>query len=277
MYSINKILEELKERKAFLEKGLKEVNKSMAGLPEGKLRTIRQRNLFRYYEVTDPKDRVGKYIHVANIGKAKKLAQKDYYEKLKKQMSAELDLLKRTLLSYEKGMLANKGMPYTAESVYANLSEARKILVSPFVVSDEEYANMWQNTNYNGNIFREEEKIYGTKKEEMVRSKSEVLLADMFYDLGIPYRYECELNLKNGKRLFPDFTLLKKSTREEIYHEHLGMMDEEDYLNHNLAKIEEYRKNGIFIGKNLILTFESASCPLNIGDIRKSMKELFCR
>ena len=68
-----------------------------------------------------------------------------------------------------------------------------------------------------------------------------------------------------------------KSTREEIYHEHLGMMDEEDYLNHNLAKIEEYRKNGIFIGKNLILTFESASCPLNIGDIRKSVKEIFCR
>ena len=172
MYSINKILEELKERKAFLEKGLKEVNKSMAGLPEGKLRTIRQRNLFRYYEVIDPTDRVGKYIHVANIGKAKKLAQKDYYEKLKKQMSAELDLLNRTQLSYEKGMLANKGMPYTAESVYANLSEVRKILVSPLAVSDEEYANIWQNTNYNGNIFREEEKIYSTKKEELVRSKS---------------------------------------------------------------------------------------------------------
>jgi hypothetical protein len=276
MHSISTILEELKERKEFLEKSLKEVNKSMTGLPEGKLRTVRQRNLFRYYEVTDPKDRVGKYIHVANIGKAKKLAHKDYYEKLKKQLSAELDQIEKMLQSYSKGALANKGLPYTAENVYANLSEARKILVSPFIVNDEEYAKIWENMSYNGNTFREEEKIYGTKKEEMVRSKSEVLLADMFYDLGIPYRYECELNLKNGKRIFPDFTLLKKSTREEIYHEHLGMLDEEDYLNHNLMKIETYRRNGIFVGKNLILTFESASCPMNIGEIRKSMKEIFC-
>ena len=63
----------------------------------------------------------------------------------------------------------------------------------------------------------------------------------------------------------------------ELFFVYKYSMDEEDYLNHNLAKIEEYRKNGIFIGKNLILTFESASCPLNIGEIRKSMKEIFCR
>ncbi len=277
MRSINCILGDLSERKEYLRKCLKEVKKYMAGMPEGKLRTTRQRSLYRYYEVTDPANPNGEYIHVSNIAKAKKLAQKDYYEKLVKQINAELDYIEKTLNNYMKGNLACKSAYVSAEDVYSFLPEARKILVSPLVVNDEEYANIWQRTSYNGNAFREEEKIYATKREELVRSKSEVLLADMFYDLGIPYRYECELNLRNGKRLFPDFTLLKKSTREEIYHEHLGMLDEGDYLNHNLAKIEEYRKNGIFIGKNLILTFESASCPLNIGDIRKSMKELFCR
>ena len=276
MHSINTILDDLSERKEYLENILKEANRCIANMPRGRLRTIRQRSKFRYYEITDPKDHVGKYIHVSNIARAKKLAQKDYYEKMIKQAGAELEVIEKTLHGYSAGLFTNQGMPNRAEQVFTNLPEARKILVSPMVFTDDEYAKMWQGMSYVGNDFRVEEKVYATKREEMVRSKSELMLADMFNDLGIPYRYECALRFKNGKTVFPDFTLLKKSTREEIYLEHLGMMDEEEYLNHNLYKIEEYRKNGIYLGKNLILTFESSSCPLNIGSIRKSMRELFC-
>ena len=81
MRSINCILGDLSERKEYLRKCLKEIKKYMAGMPEGKLRTTRQRSLYRYYEVTDPANPNGEYIHVSNIAKAKKLAQKDYYEK----------------------------------------------------------------------------------------------------------------------------------------------------------------------------------------------------
>ena len=35
----------------------------------------------------------------------------------------------------------------------------------------------------------------------------------MYYELGIPYRYEAELRLRNGKRKYPDFTLL--NTKKE--------------------------------------------------------------
>ena len=51
--------------------------------------------------------------------------------------------------------------------------------------------------------------VYETKKNELVRTKSEMMLADMYYELGIPYRYEAQLLLKNGKKKYPDFTLLK--------------------------------------------------------------------
>lgn len=72
---------------------------------------------------------------------------------------------------------------------------------------------------------------------------------------------------------YPDFTLLKVKTREIIYHEHLGLLDDEEYRKANLAKLEEYRKNGIYQGKNLIITYEGTGCPLNIKEIRAYVQE----
>lgn len=129
--------------------------------------------------------------------------------------------------------------------------------------------------NYPTNPYYPEQRVYPTKKDELVRSKSEVLIADMYYEMGIPYRYEAELDLNNGKKKYPDFTLLKTSTRETLYHEHLGLMDDEEYREANLAKLKEYRKNGIYPGKNLILTYEAEGHYLNIKDVRKVVREIF--
>ena len=57
-----------------------------------------------------------------------------------------------------------------------------------------------------------EQKIFYTKKGEYVRSKSEKILADMFYDLNIPYEYECQLILRNGYEYYPDFTFISPYT-----------------------------------------------------------------
>ena len=42
------------------------------------------------------------------------------------------------------------------------------------------------------------------------------------------------------------------------------MMDNPEYAESAIKKIETYGKNGIFLGKNLIATFESKNNPLNI-------------
>ena len=65
------------------------------------------------------------------------------------------------------------------------------------------------------------------------------------------------------------------ANRREIYHEHMGLLDDEEYRFHNLCKIEEYRKNDIFIGKNLFITHESSGCPLNMREIEKCVRWLF--
>ena len=61
---------------------------------------------------------------------------------------------------------------------------------------------------------------YSTEKGELVRSKSELLIADMYYSLGIPYKYEAGVKLRGGIVRYPDFTLLRVRDRKEFYHEH---------------------------------------------------------
>ena len=44
-------------------------------------------------------------------------------------------------------------------------------------------AKEWEKENYNTNPYYPEQKVYPTKKDEMVRSKSEVMLADMYCEM----------------------------------------------------------------------------------------------
>ena len=101
------------------------------------------------------------------------------------------------------------------------------------------------------------------------------MIADMYYELNIPYRYEAELHLLNGKIKYPDFTLLNVNRREVIYHEHLGLLDDADYRKANLIKLNEYQKNGIYLGKNLIITYEAEGVYLNILELKNMCRKLF--
>ncbi|MCW1938930.1 hypothetical protein OMD49_00765 [Bacillus anthracis] len=72
-------------------------------------------------------------------------------------------------------------------------------------------------------------KIYVTQKGERVRSKSEVIIANMLFASGIEYEYEKEIITSNGKKICPDFTLYKN---DRIYYlEHV-----ECYIISNMQK-----------------------------------------
>lgn len=75
------------------------------------------------------------------------------------------------------------------------------------------------------------------EKGERVRSKSEVIIADMLNRKGISYRYEYPVYLKNVGQIYPDFTVLDAIRRREIYWEHLGMMDDPDYAEMAILRV----------------------------------------
>ena len=276
MTNYNEIIGELQKRKVQLEASIAIANKKIEKLPEGKLRISYCRGNPQYYKIIDSADTHGKYIKKSDFKIAQELAQKDYLKKIIDVAQEELKIVKRAIgagTNFPKTKEDNQGI-ITPEAVYDSLKKERKILVSPLLISDDEYARRWSEEQFRISTYKPEEKIYTTRRDEMVRSKSEMVIADMYFEIGVPYRYECELRLKSGVIKYPDFTLLNKRTREVIYHEHLGRMDDEKYRKKNLRKIEEYRRNGIFVGKNLILTFEEDGCPFNIREFEKSIREI---
>ena len=66
--------------------------------------------------------------------------------------------------------------------------------------------------------------------------------------------------------------MLNVRKRQEILWEHLGMMDDEIYVEKAIQKITTYEQNGIFPGENLILTYETKKNPLNQKTIMRMIQ-----
>lgn len=111
----------------------------------------------------------------------------------------------------------------------------------------------------------EEGKIHQTLADLMVRSKSEVIIANMLHDRDIPFRYEVPLYARDGTFYLPDFTVTWRG--EQWYWEHLGMLDDEGYANHWKTKKAWYDK---FFPGRLVTTEES-------GNLSKDAEALIAR
>ncbi len=263
---MEELLKLMKARIEVLKKAIAKAQKDQGKGPEGRLRISCAGGKTRYYHVTDPGCPTGTYITKKRRSIIRSLILKDYNAQFLKQANCEMRILKLAVSLLEKS---------NADQAFLNLHEKRKEFITPYILTKELYARQWQAKAFEINNYMKEDKIYPTKKGEYVRSKSEAILADMLNELGIPYHYEKRLNLKNGQYRYPDFTLLKVRTGEEIYMEHFGMWDEERYREDSLRKLDDYRANGIYPGKNLIFTYETATHPLDIKGIKTMLRDLF--
>ena len=97
-------------------------------------------------------------------------------------------------------------------------------------------------------------KIYPTQKGDMVRSKSEVIIANQMYHSGLEYTYEKDLKYAGGK-MRPDFTVVTPKGKI-IYWEHLGLLGTEEYDCSWLRKKRIY--DNYFPGQ-LKVTYEGAT------------------
>lgn len=86
--------------------------------------------------------------------------------------------------------------------------------------------------------------IHRTHNNEMVISKSEVIIANTFQALDIEYRYEQRLVMPDGSWRLPDFTITRTG-KPTVYWEHLGMLDKAGYRANWVAKKAWYAHHGI--------------------------------
>ncbi len=124
--------------------------------------------------------------------------------------------------------------------------------------------------------------INKTSRGELVRSKSEVIVADRLAHHGIDYSYEKPLSL-GGITRYPDFTIEQRATGN-FYWEHLGMMQDPSYATRWEAKKEWYRENGILPYEEgggsrgtLIVTADTAEGGISSQEIDRVINEVLLR
>lgn len=268
-----KIMEEkLRNEYEWLQNVIKEVKVRLIDAPKGQLRIAKKRKGVEYYYKEDcsnkrKKSNNGRYIKQEEYKLVSQLAQRDYDKQVLKCAEERVNTIDEFLRKYQKTSL---------KEVYAKTNVYRQKLITSVILSDEEYARRWQAVSYQGKAFSDDENEIITERGERVRSKSEKIIADKLYSLGIPYRYEYPIGLSGGVRMYPDFTILKMPEREEVFLEHFGMMDDADYVDNALYKLNTYEKNKIYLGVNLFITHETGKNPLNTRALDGMLKKLFC-
>lgn len=89
-----------------------------------------------------------------------------------------------------------------------------------------------------------------------MRSKSEVIIANLLIANGIPYVYELPHSVKDVT-LYTDFTALSVADfKTEIKIEHQGMMSNSTYQQQFLFKLNSYLEGDIIPGRDIFFTFD---------------------
>ena len=122
------------------------------------------------------------------------------------------------------------------------------------------------------NKYYEENLIHRTKNGIMVRSKSEVIIANMLCDNGIDdFEYEARLELGNTYKI-PDFTFKNAATGSFIIWEHLGMLGNSDYKKAWEEKKKLYAANGFTEENgNLIITMDNLNGGIDSNIIQEKI------
>lgn len=244
-------------REKYLQNLIDAYEKDLRHLSEGTLRITSSNNSPQFL-FKGPDDSQMRYLSKEKMYLAAEVAQRKYEETVIQKAKEELLYLGKMIRRYAAG---------TVEDIYESLAPARRELVTPFWLPDDEYVKQWLDDPYEGPGFSESDPVHYTDSGIRVRSKSEVLITQRYCERNVPFKYEKSLYLNGWGWVSPDYHLLNVRLRKEYIHEHLGMMDDIYYANQNIGKVHAYEKNGYIPGKNLILTFETKQHPINLWEI----------
>ena len=273
-----------------------ELRGALSRAPKGKLHVSQSHGYPQFYRRLGH-DGKGKYLSIKKDARTiKRLAQKSYDEQLLELVEQERDCLRQIAelmsdcgysdesmgvnLAYQEAcVLTGEGSrPIQRDSLRLSpktvglqraIPESIQGLIAPRVLYDEAYADQWANDLAQAGDpmpLSQGGCVYKANDGSMMRSKSEVLIANKLHDAGLPYVYEQPLTL-DGHVVHPDFIVLNPITRQEFVWEHLGMMDDPDYASNAISKLGRYASCGLVPGKGLVITQETSSCPLDLATV----------
>ena len=262
------IIEEIKKTITELDIMLPQLKSSKNLKINGSLQCSSRGDTINYYQVFD--DGSKKYLGRNDQQLIIALANKRHFCKMTDAVERERDQLDRCLKILESGTQISD-----IDKVYPSLHEGIRKLSGPFSITDDGYVMRWLKKN---SYLRNRKQLSGqnkTLKGEYVKSKSEVIIADRMTYYGVPYVYEITTAKDAFDEMrYPDFFILNKRTRKEYFWEHLGKMGDPKYAAANQVKMEQFSKQGIIPGKNLIVSFECGDRPLSTEYVDTIIKQL---
>ena len=257
---------------------LKFIAKELKTLPDGSLKT--GKNGKAVYE-NDTK------CISAEGQRALKIARRHLLEQKKKIIEKNLKAQEKLLAHYtsyrDDRVLAGMRPVYqkvigTAWAKQARMQELSRIEAQETSIK-------------NGKAFHAEHLRHRNVKGEIVRSKSEYIFAMQYDSLKIPYNYEERIywpqdappeaweikeRLNIPDYYVPDFTFTMPDGSKK-YHEHLGLMNSESYMETWKKKMILYYWAGVIPGKNLIITADDCHGGIDMQAIMPVIEaELGC-
>ena len=264
--NMTNILEEAEVRMKELKQIICDKEIAVARAPEGVLNIAKERpdKKASFYYKESSSDTKKQYIKSADIQRIQALCQKDYDQRVLKAAKEELKKLEKLYNSYPNTLV---------EDVYAKLLPERQQYVEPIYMTDTQFREIWLADDYERKPFKSDFPEYYTDRGERVRSKSEILIANLLNKYDIPYKYERPMYLAGYGKLHPDFTILNMRQRKEMILEHLGKMDDPEYAEKACLRIDAYERNGYFPGETLLLTYETLRYPLDMRVVEKLIQK----
>lgn len=184
--SFSKVLPQLKSCVREMEDAACNIRASLQTFPSGSLRVSPHRGSYQYFHVTEGSKRngsKGSYIPMEQIGVARGLAQKAYNEEMASALAEGASVLKSALQKFNSSRI---------DTCYEMQGPVRRALVAPVYLPNDVYADRWQKVEYQGKEFLEDDTLLTTAKGDRVRSKSEVIIANMLNQMNVPYRIDNE-------------------------------------------------------------------------------------
>ncbi len=210
----------------------------------------------------------GKYLKKKNWDIARQICARDFYAETKPLLEERLEALLQLKELYKTDCISQ---------TLNKLPPGRKKLLEDIIITNKQKVEKFTSIQYHGKAFNENDTTeFFTDKGERVRSKAEILIANELKRNKIPYHYEMPLELTiNNKSVtfYPDFTVMKPSTCEIKYIEHMGLMDSITYVQKSLSKLDVFERNGLFIGDDIILFHETYSSPLSTKTVNSYIKK----
>ncbi|WP_051538323.1 hypothetical protein [Butyrivibrio proteoclasticus] len=253
------LTKQLKEINDLLKKSERNLRK-MKDLPDTRVYTADCRGNYQYYTYSEGKK---KYVKKEDRKKIVNLIQRDY----ERSVNSKLKLLKKKLEAFLKSYNID-----AIESEYRDASEGLKKHIIPITKTTEDRIAEWYDTVQGSQNYYYDEGDFKTNNGEMVRSKSEKIIADTLYRNNIPYKCEPRVILADGSDYYPDFIIYNVRKDKTLYWEHFGLISDPGYAVKNFKKLRLYDDADFRLGDNLIISMEWDELPIDITKLEEKIQ-----